>query len=652
MITLKFDQNQLDALQLYLGLFYLSEAYDFSLGYGIDVKLQDTKNDDLIITRNGEAATLAFDFSRRILFFRALSVLLQESQEGKTEFRVEEHAGFDTLGPMLDLSQGDMCLNMATIQDLLRKQAMMGFNMCMLYMEDNFEVPEEPYFGQMRPRYTYEELKAIDDYAHALGIEVFPQVEVLGHQSTVMVWDVFLPIRENNRTLLPGEPKTYEYLRHVLTAATKPFRSKRVFVAMDEAAHLGHGAHFLRHGLVDPATILVNHAERVLELCKELGLQPMMWEDPFFQTLVKNKNGTQSQMEKTRQIASQVDLVCYAYNNGSAEYFEKRIERRSFAGKPCAICPTIWTWLGFGPNWMKTLSNSNFVAAARSKGVRELMVSIWEIGFDCDWRVNHFGLQLYAELCYKVNPTEDDYRRRFKFCCGGNYDDFMLLHEFDCVPTVPNRNDLPHVSAATEFLLWQDPLCGLFDKDIEDLNINAHFEKLEKQMADAVKRAEGTDYADVLEHYRNLASVLSLKSDLGVNIRKAYLAGDKAELSRLAEEVIPETRRRAQRLRQHHRKCWRDCGKALGWEIYDLHYGGTIARLESAEVFIKEYLDGTIRELDEVAAPRLPYLRGGFGPVGKIPAWTDKWGRMVSASMVCPEWWLNLSKGDNAEDVG
>lgn len=652
MTTLKFDQAQLDALQVAEGLGFLCEDYNFRLGDGICVTLQDTQNDDLSVTFNGKSAVLSFDFKRRVLFFRALSHVLQAISEGKTEISVKETAVFDSVGPMLDLSQGDMCLNMKTMQSLLRKQAMMGLNLCQLYMEDNFEVPEEPYFGQMRPRYTYEELKAIDDYAYALGIEVFPHIEVLGHQSTVMVWDVYLPIRENNRTLLPGEPKTYEYLRHVLTAATKPFRSKRVFVAMDEAAHLGHGAHFLRHGLVDPTTILLNHAERVLALCKELGLRPMVWEDPFFRALFKNENTTPEQMEQCRQIGSHADLVCYCYNNGSVEYFENRIERRSFAGKPSAICPTIWSWLGFGPNWLKTLSNANFVAAARNKGVRENIISIWEIGYDCDWRVNHFGLQLYAELSYKVNPTEDDFRRRFKFCCGGDYDDFMLLHEFDCVPTVPERNNIPHPSAATEFLLWQDPLCGLFDKDIEGLNIGAHFEKLEHQMAEAVKRAEGTEYADALEHYRRLAAALALKSDLGVNIRKAYLAGDREELTRLAKEVIPDVICRVQALRVHHRKCWRQCGKALGWEIYDLHYGGTLSRLDSAAMLMQGYLDGEIEDLDEVSAPRLPYLRGGFGHAGKIPAWTDKWGRMVSASMVCPEWWLNLSKGENAEDVG
>ena len=125
-------------------------------------------------------------------------------------------------------------------------------------------------------------------------------------------------------------------------------------------------------------------------------------------------------------------------------------------------------------------------------------------------------------------------------------------------------------------------------------------ENLAEQMEVCVKNAEGTDYAAVFEHYRRLAAVLALKSDMGNQIREAYMAGNKDELSRFAKSVIPETICRVQALRTHHRLCWRQCGKALGWEIYDLHYGGTLARLDSAAMLIGAYLDGEIEELDEV----------------------------------------------------
>ena len=61
------------------------------------------------------------------------------------------------------------------------KMAVMGLNTLLLYIEDIYEIEDEPYFGYMRGRYTQEELKQVDDYAHALGIEVIPAIQTLAH---------------------------------------------------------------------------------------------------------------------------------------------------------------------------------------------------------------------------------------------------------------------------------------------------------------------------------------------------------------------------------------------------------------------------------------------------------------------------------------
>jgi hexosaminidase len=43
-----------------------------------------------------------------------------------------------------------------------------------LYTEDTYQIPDEPFFGYLRGAYTEAELREIDDYAYALGIEVVP----------------------------------------------------------------------------------------------------------------------------------------------------------------------------------------------------------------------------------------------------------------------------------------------------------------------------------------------------------------------------------------------------------------------------------------------------------------------------------------------
>ena len=66
-------------------------------------------------------------------------------------------------GVMLDCSRNAVMLpeKVKEYADLLRK---MGYNMLMLYTEDTYEIPGEPYFGYLRGRYTQAELRSISEY--------------------------------------------------------------------------------------------------------------------------------------------------------------------------------------------------------------------------------------------------------------------------------------------------------------------------------------------------------------------------------------------------------------------------------------------------------------------------------------------------------
>jgi hypothetical protein len=70
---------------------------------------------------------------------------------------------------MIDCSRNGV-LTVETTKTLLRYFALLGINMCQLYTEDTYEIPGEPWFGYFRGPYTFDELKAIDDYADALYV--------------------------------------------------------------------------------------------------------------------------------------------------------------------------------------------------------------------------------------------------------------------------------------------------------------------------------------------------------------------------------------------------------------------------------------------------------------------------------------------------
>ena len=634
MLKLLFDKTQLEAIGAAAGLAELAKDYGFSYGFegeGLPVSLQNTEKDILKAERRDGRAVLTFPLTRKVLFFRGVSLLLQY---GEKDFCMEEDAYFLGLGAMLDLCQGNMALNMDTMKEFFRRQAFMGLGLCGMYMEDTFDVPEYPYFGYMRSRYTFEELRELDDYAYDLGIELVPFIQTLSHQSTVVCWDIFMPIRENHRTLLPEEEETYKFLRKVIENAAKPFRTKRIHLGMDETVHVGKGAYYVRHGDVPFETIILRHLKRVCAITEELGLIPMFWDDKRYAAL------------DPAEFPADLQQLFASYFTQTEEWYDKTFtERRSDRGN-LLYCPTVWSWLGFAPNWTLTVNNLISLKSCRRKNVREVFDSIWEIGQDCDFRVNLLGLQIFAEMAY--GHSLEEVKERFRFCCGGDMDGLWLLHQLDEIPGVPEGNGGKYPSAATEFLLWQDPLCGLFDYDIDGLAVNAHFEALAEKLKPYAEAAKGTAWENFYEYYLRLANALALKSELGLNITKAYKADDKAALRVLADETIPETLRRIRALRQQSKENWLCLGKPLGWEVYDIHYGAILTRLESAMETVRDYLEGRRARLEELEEPRRSYCKGGKGYAGRIPAWTDKWGRMVSASRVSQEYWLKLPKaGDN-----
>ena len=87
--------------------------------------------------------------------FRALSFLPAFL---KDKAPIRQKAKFETLCIMVDCSRNAV-VNVESVKKLLLHMASMGFNALMLYTEDTYELPEFPYFGHLRGRYTKAELK-------------------------------------------------------------------------------------------------------------------------------------------------------------------------------------------------------------------------------------------------------------------------------------------------------------------------------------------------------------------------------------------------------------------------------------------------------------------------------------------------------------
>ena len=245
--------------------------------------------------------------------YRALSLLRQHWAEDA--FCIEETPCFETTGMMFDVSRNAV-LQPDTLRFFLRKMAMMGLNLGMMYTEDTYEVPGQPYFGYQRGRYSTDELRALDDYADMLGIELCPCIQTLGHLNRALHWPALAHLKDNEEVLLADDAQTYAFLEELIAAAAAPYRSKRIHIGMDEAHGIGLGAHLRRHGYEDPHTIIRRHLSRVLEITRRHGLSAMMWSDMYFRPDSPTDGYYDSGMPSAEAVAAvqpDVTLVYWDY---------------------------------------------------------------------------------------------------------------------------------------------------------------------------------------------------------------------------------------------------------------------------------------------------------------------------------------------------
>lgn len=547
-------------------------------------------------------------WKKPVHLYRALSLL--RGAWDKDTYLCEEKPCFET-GMMFDVSRNAV-LKPDVLRGFLCRMALMGFDVAMMYTEDTYEVPGEPYFGYMRGRYSIEELSMLDDYATVLGIELVPCIQTLGHLNRVLHWPAMAHYADNDEVLLADSEETYGLLYHMIEAASAPYRTQRIHIGMDEAHGIGLGAHLEIYGYENPHVIIHRHLLRVKEITDQLGLQPMMWSDMYFRpdSPTNGYYDGDPTPEAVANVVEGVQLVYWDYYHNTEIEYANMLEKHKKLTDTPLFAGGLWTWTGPAPDYQKTLRTTiPALTACKKAGVPFVMATAWgDNGAEANLLTALPGMQLYAEFAYTGGYSASWLAERFSICCDGDIMPFLNLSRFNTVPGMKST-DLRPVNAA-KFLLYQDPLVQLFAKDTAGLAMANHYEKLAKEYENYAR--EGGLYTKLMDFYAHLALVLAEKCRWHEEIAQAVEENNKARAQSLAEELI-ETAYHAESLRIAWRNLWLSTNKPYGFEILDGRMGALCARLETAHSRVLNWVqDSEDETLPELREEVLPYtLREG-----------------------------------------
>jgi len=216
---------------------------------------------------------------------------------------------------------------------------------------------------------------------------------------------------------------------------------------------------------------------------------------------------------------------------------------------------------------------------------------------------------------------------RFATCMDASLADFLLLDK-------PNRTteNQPAIGLnPTKYLLYQDVMQGLFDRHVDPATFPTFFAQTAKELRAAGERNKAYQY--LFEYEASLCDLLSVKSVIGIDLRAAYLAGDREKLEELVNTALPEVAARLTTFTDLFFDGWMRENKAFGFDTIDLRLGGLQNRIRTAEKRIRAYLAGTVDKLEEFDEDRL-FFDAREDENADVNTFCNTWSRIASASVI------------------
>lgn len=543
-----------------------------------------------------------------------------------------ESLPFDGFGVMLDMSRNAV-MRPDHLRLWMRRLCLFGFNRLMLYMEDTYKLPGEPYFGYLRGGYSAGELRQIDSWGDALGIEVSGCIQALGHLEQALKWPAYESVRDTPSVMLAGEEASYALIEKMVSTMAENLRSRTLHIGFDEAHDLGRGKYLDTHGYQPPFDIYVRHLQRVCEICARHGIRPQIWSDMVFRL----GSATGDYYDRASAIPdgvieslpAGVGMVYWDYYGLGEDHYRYWLYRHNELGLPVSVASSIWTWMA--PWYDRGFTEATVgpcVSACCGTGVRDITFTLWgDDGAYCELDSALAGLAFAAECGWSKNgsvgvtPASSErsgqdarapvcgrtaLESRFEAACGMPYSHAVLPCEMEIarpgrgVPLDQNG----YLSDGIGPVLWDDPLYLMVRKNraalpesggVDYWEAFARNQEFVFQKFDALPAREGM--ID-LRHGRNIADLLRRKVRLANAMESAYRSGDRAA-QRTAANEIPHVITAIGNLQSSFRRQWLRRNRPHGLETMQIRLAGLAERYHELARRLEDYLGGRANAIPE-----------------------------------------------------
>lgn len=546
------------------------------------VKLVCEKGERNYLSFTENTLTVVYTTVARLVY--SLFLFNSSGYTGETE------NGYEHLDAMLDVSRNAV-RTVATVKKWMRYLVLMGYTGIWLYMEDVYEIPEEPYFGYKRGRYSKAELKEMADYGRKIGLEVVPAIQTLAHLGCLTRWRRFERLFDCVDILLADEEETYVFIEHMFKSLRECFGGERIHLGMDEAHMVGLGNYLDKHGYMDRASIIVRHLKRVCGIAEKYGFtQPMMWNDMFIRLANQgNFEREEAPEEIISLIPENITLCTWNYIKLDVQPYVDKLKQQQRFGKTVYLAGGTNSWNGFTPqNKFALKATSCAMKGCKKTGVKNFVMTVWgDNGAEC----SAFAALPVLAYCGGIANGRRDYKSLFKALTDISFEKFLRLDEPN---DISEMNDI--LVQPSKYMLYNDCLQGLFDCTV-NLPDGEKYKSIALRLSTLAKHEE---WGYLFKAQAELARLLYVKYGLGVKTRNAYMQNDKKQLQNLVKNDYNLLIKRIDGFYEAFRTQWFKENKAYGFEVQDYRLGGLKGRVLHCKRMLQDYLDGKTMRVEEL----------------------------------------------------
>ncbi len=566
---------------------------------GISLKFNKWDKKEITVKKSGDM--LVVHANSKVHFFLGISnIILRQYDNESLEFTLKNSFSYN--GIMVDNSRNGVA-SLPMVKRILRKMALLGHNWYMLYMEDVYEIKEQPYFGWLRGRYTVDELKELDEYASLLGIELVPCIQTLAHLNQFFHWEhIEIKYQDIEDILNVGKEDTLLLIEQMIASLRNTFSTNKIHIGMDEAWELGRGKYLDENGLKDKKDIMLNHLEKLVDICGKYDFEPIIWDDMFFSSYSSIEG------DKDFKIPNEVGLMYWDYYSLNKEHYKEKIRQRKRVAAETLFAGGAWRWTGYTPHHLKTLKSSlAALKTCKEENIDKVIVTTWgDDGNECPLYNCLFGLTLYSYLGHHEKYDEIQFDKLLTLITGNSYEEWITWGKFDLIEGLDEEIYID--VNPSKYFLYDDLLLSQYLYYIKSLDID--YALYLDKMIEKMKEMKGCR-SRINDFYIQYAKVLKIKWNLPLLIRSAYKKKDKDTLKELIATKILPLKEELTKLVSIRRKIWLEEFKPSGLEVLEQRFGAMIYRLDSVILRLEEFIveaNNNIPELEEsVLDPTLNY---------------------------------------------